>query len=182
MPGSNTYRSPIVRARLATPVSSPAPTLRPNAPATSVMTDLATEAPHVVAPERSIDEALREMIYFGVRLLLVAREHNVIGIVSSYDIMGERPIQFLHDPFKASVPHRHEDVRVEDVMTRIGDAEPLMYRWVAEASVAEIATLFRERPDMHLLVVENGAADGEVVVRGIFSRTRLERQLPGFAR
>ena len=182
MPGSNTYRSPIVRARLATPVSSAAPTLKPTAPATSVMTDLAIETPHVVAPDRSIDEALREMVYFGVRLLLVAREQNVVGTISSYDIMGERPIQFLQDPFKAKVPHRHEDVRVEDVMTKIGDAAPLLYRWVAEASVGEIASLFRERSDMHLLVVEDGTADGEVVVRGIFSRTRLERQLPGFAR
>jgi len=180
MSGSIVYRSPITRARLTTPVSVPAPTLPPNAPASALMTDLAAEAAHVIAPDRSIDEALRDMVSFGVRLLLVARDNDVVGIVSSYDIMGERPIQFLHDPFKATVPHRHADVRVEDVMTTVVEAQPLRYRWVAEATVAEIATLFRERGDMHLLVVEEGKTPGEVVVRGIFSRTRLERQYPGY--
>jgi CBS domain-containing protein len=180
MPASSVYRSPILRARLTTPVSTPAPTAQPAAPANTLMTDLASEAPHVVAPERSIDDALRDMVYFGVRLLLVARDEEVLGVVSSYDIMGERPIQFLQDPFKGRVPHRHADVRVEDIMTTLAEAQPLRLSWVEQATVAEIAALFRERPDMHVLVVEDGAAPGEVVVRGIFSRTRLERQLPGF--
>jgi CBS domain-containing protein len=182
MPASQVYRAPIARARLTTPVSSPPPTLQLSAPASTLMTDLASEAPHIVAPERSIDDALRDMVYFGVRLLLVARDEEVVGIVSSYDIMGERPIQFLQDPFKGRVPHRHVDVRVEDIMTSVAEAQPLRLRWVEQATVAEIATLFKERSDMHLLVVEDGAAQGEVVVRGIFSRTRLERQLPSFAR
>ncbi len=134
-----------------------------------------------MAPDRSIDDALHDMIVFGVRLLLVARDDEVVGIVSSYDVMGERPIQFLHDPFKARIPHRHADVSVGDIMTSVADARPLRHRWVEQATVAEVGAIFRERPDMHLLVVEDGALPGEVVVRGIFSRTRLERQLPGHA-
>jgi len=181
MAATNVYRSAIVRARLTTPVSAPAPVLQTTSPASMLMTDLASEAPHVVAPDRSIDEALRDMVAFGVRLLLVVRDDEVIGIVSSYDIMGERPIQFLQDPFKARVPHRHVDVRVEDIMTSVADARPLRYHWVQQATVGEVAAEFRERADMHLLVVEDGPRPGEVVVRGIFSRTRLERQLPGFA-
>ncbi|HXQ32205.1 MAG TPA: CBS domain-containing protein [Steroidobacteraceae bacterium] len=142
------------------------------------MTDLATEVPHVVAPERPIDDALRDMIAFGVRLLLVVRDSEVIGIITSYDIMGERPLQFLQDPFRGERTHRHADVRVEDVMTRIDDTRPLRHRWVSEATAGEVAALFRARSsDTHLLVVEEGRYPGEVVVRGIFSRTRLERQL-----
>jgi CBS domain-containing protein len=180
MPASIVHRSTISRARLPTPVLGPPPRLLPSDPASAAMTDLAAEAPHIVAPDRSIDEALNDMIAFGVRLLLVARDGDVVGIISSYDILGERPIQFLQDPFRSGVPHRHTDVRVGDIMTTIAEAMPLRHQWVSRATVGEVVAVFRERPDMHLLVVEDGPAAGEILVRGIFSRTRLARQLPGF--
>jgi CBS domain-containing protein len=158
------------------PAGPATPTLRRTAPAIDVMTDLAIEAPHVVAPERQIDDALHDMIGFGVRLLLVVRDHEVVGVVTSYDIMGERPIQFLQDPFKSGTPHRHADVRVADVMTPIEDTRPLRLRWVRGATVGDIAALFRDTSDSHLLVAEDAETGPGVVIRGIFSRTRLDRQ------
>jgi CBS-domain-containing membrane protein len=182
MAESSVFGSPISGARLVSPVTPAAPLLHPSAPAIALMTDLATEAPHVVPPERPIDDALRDMIAFGVRLLLVVRDTEVVGVVTSYDIMGERPIQFLEDPFRSEKPHRHADIRVGDIMTTLGDARPLRYRWVSDATVGEVVALFRARSDTHLLVVQDGAQPGEVIVRGIFSRTRLERQLGGLPR
>jgi len=177
MPDSSVYRSPISRARLVSPATPAMLSLAASAPAIALMTDLASEVPHVVALDRPIDAALQDMIAFGVRLLLVVRESEVVGIVTSYDIMGERPLQVLQDPFRSDKPHRHADVHVEDIMTTIDDAHPLRYRWVREATAGEIAALFRARSDTHLLVVEDGRHPGEVVVRGIFSRSRLDRQL-----
>jgi CBS domain-containing protein len=145
----------------------------------ALMTDLAAEAPHVVTPERRIDDALGDMIAFGVRLLLVVRDGDVVGVVTSYDIMGERPIQFLHDPLRSGTPLRHADIQTGDIMTPIEDAHPLRYQWVSGATVREVVALFRARSDTHLLVVEDGTQPGEVIVRGIFSRTRLERQVVG---
>jgi CBS domain protein len=177
MPDSSVHRSPISRALLVSPITPATLSLEPSAPAIALMTDLATEVPHVVTPERPIDDALRDMIAFGVRLLLVVRDSEVIGLISSYDIMGERPVQFLQDPFRGERTHRHADVHVEDIMTTIEDARPLRYRWVSEATAGEVAALFRARSDTHLLVVQDGKRSGEVVVRGIFSKTRVERQL-----
>ena len=170
------YPAPPARARLVVPETGSA--LLPTAPALDVMTDLATEAAHVVAPDRQIDDALHDMILFGVRLLLVVHEQVVTGIITSYDIMGERPIQFLHDPFRSERPHRHADIRVADIMTPIAEIRPLRLRWVAAATVADIAELFRMRNDTHLLVADD-TTRGEMVIRGIFSRSRLERQLDG---
>ncbi len=172
----NFYSAPPVRTRLVVPATAPA--LRPSAPALEAMTDLATEAAHVVVPERRIDDAIADMIAFGVRLLFVVRGESVVGVITSYDIMGERPIQFLQDPFRSEKPHRHTDVTVADVMTPIGDLRPLRFRWVEDAKVAEIAALFRSRPDTHLLVAEDEAG-GSTLIRGIFSRSRLDRQLDG---
>jgi len=165
-----------VRARLRTPAA--APVLPPTAPALEAMTDLATEAAHVVAPDRRIDEALHDMIAFGVRLLFVVDDHDVLGVITSYDITGERPIQFLQDPFRSGKPHRHVDVTVADIMTPVGEIRPLRLGWVAGATTADVAALFGSRPDTHLLVAEDEPGGG-VVLRGIFSRTRLERQLDG---
>jgi CBS-domain-containing membrane protein len=170
------YVAPPARARLRTP--SAAPALPSTAPALDAMTDLATEAAHVVAGERGIDDALRDMIGFGVRLLFVVDDHDVVGVVTSYDITGERPIQFLQDPFRSGKPHRHADITVADIMTPVAEIRPLRLAWVAGVTVADVAALFRSRPDMHLLVAEDEPGGG-VMLRGIFSRTRLERQLDG---
>ena len=170
------YASSPPRVHLVAP--STALALLPTSPALDVMTDLATETAHVVAPDRQIDDALHDMILFGVRLLLVVHDQAVIGIITSYDIMGERPIQFLQDPFRSTVPHRHVDVRVADIMTPIAEVRPLRMRWVSRASVADVAAVFRSNDDTHLIVAEDDPGGG-VVIRGIFSRTRLERQLDG---
>jgi len=170
------YASSPATAHLVAPTT--ASTLLPTSPALDVMTDLASETAHVVAPDRHIDAALHDMILFGVRLLLVVHEQVVTGIVTSYDIMGERPIQFLQDPFRSTVPHRHADVRVADIMTPIANVRPLRMKWVSRASVADVAALFRSTDETHLLVADD-EPDGSVVIRGIFSRTRLERQLDG---
>lgn len=168
------YPAPPPRARLRTPAA--APPLPSTAPALDAMTDLASEAAHVVTSGRQIDEALRDMIAFGVRLLLVVHDHDVLGVITSYDITGERPIQFLQDPFRSGVPHRHADVTVADIMTPVSEIRPLRLAWLAGATVADVAALFRSRPDTHLLVAEDEPGGG-VAIRGIVSRSRLQRQL-----
>ena len=174
---SPSYPAPLTTVRLIRPAGATAPQLPATAPALEVMTDFAADTPHVVTADRPIDEALRDMIVFGVRLLLVVRDVDVIGVVTSYDIQGERPIQFLHDPFRSATPHRRVDVTVGDIMTPIRDLRPLRYRWVIGASVGDVAEHFRATSDMHLLVAADDGTEQGAVIRGVFSRTRLDRQL-----
>ncbi len=170
------YAAPAARACL--PIPETAPPLSPGAPALEAMTDLATAAAHVVTPGRQIDEALRDMVALGVRLLLVMDDHDLLGVITASDIIGERPIQFLQDPFASGKPLRHADVTVEDIMTPVAELRPLRLAAVASASVADVAALFRSRPDSHLLVADDGPS-GRMVIRGILSRRRLERRLEG---
>lgn len=176
MPYRRVHGSTIVRARLLTPTAARPAALRPGAPAIEVMTDLADDAPHVAPPEQPIDAALGDMIRYGVRLLLVARDEDVVGLITSYDIMGERPIQFLQGTFGTDPARRHSDIKVADIMTPLADTHPLQYGWVRLATVADIAALFREDRASHLLVLDQDGGGGRFAVRGIFSRTRLERQ------
>jgi CBS domain-containing protein len=176
MPDKRIQGATIARARLVMP-TAPLPTkLRPGSPALEVMTDLADEAPHVVAPDRQIDAALDDMIRYSVRLLLVARDTEVVGMVTSYDIMGERPIQFLQGTFGTDPTLRHSDIKVADIMTPLAETQPLRFDWVRLATVGDVAALFHENGATHLLVLDEDATQHHYAVRGIFLRSRLERQ------
>ena len=82
-------------------------------PALQVVTDFVWEQPLTVAAERPIDDALQEMMWVGVRALLVVRDEGVVGLITSYDIQGERPLQFL----EGSGYRRHDEIEVSHIMT-----------------------------------------------------------------
>src|SRR5580658_5233514 len=87
--------------------------LDPGDPAIHAITDFTREHPVTVDEERQIDAALEDMIRVGVRALLVVRDQRIVGLITSYDIQGERPLQFL----QTSNYSRHQDIRVGHIMT-----------------------------------------------------------------
>ena len=141
-------------------------------PARSVMTDFALDTPVTIGADRFIDDALRDMVAAGVRALLVMRGEIVVGLITSYDIQGERPLQFLN----ASGFTRHSDIEVGHIMTPWEAVPTIDVPWVSSSSVADVVGRFRRKRDSHFVVVEY-AEQGGAFVRGLFSRTEIERQL-----
>ena len=154
--------APVHRSRVA-----------PADPATRVMTDFCAQAPVWVTAERPIDEALRDMMVAGVRALLVIRGESVIGLITSYAIQGARPMQFLHEAGFT----RHDEIQVGHVMTPWDRVPTLEWEMVRAASVQDIAEQFRSRRATTHIVVLERSESGAASVRGLFSRTQLERQL-----
>lgn len=146
--------------------------VKPSDPAILVMNDFTREYPVTVDVERQIDAALADMIRLGVRGLLVVRAHKVVGFITSYDLEGERPIQYMQH----SNYNRRQDLQVGQIMTAWTDLITLSWAAVKDASVSSILDVFHDTGLMHLLVVER-STDGTCTIRGLFSRTRLERQL-----
>jgi hypothetical protein len=146
------------------------------APAFELMTDFSYEDPCVVAPDRQIDYALEDMISHGVRALLVVGDNDVVGLVTAADIMGDRPSQFLHGHFRKGSRYQRANIRTADIMTPLEEMRLLTFTWVTWACVGGLAAVFQEVEATHLLAVEHGGDQGATVVRGIFSRSRLERQ------
>jgi CBS domain-containing protein len=136
------------------------------------MTDFTWDMPISVAVDRFVDDALRDMIVAGVRALLVMRGEVVVGLITSYDIQGERPLQFLN----ASGLTRHSDIEVGHIMTPWDKVATIDVPWVCSASVGDVVARFRRKRDSHFVVVEY-AEQGGAYVRGMFSRTKIERQL-----
>jgi signal-transduction protein with cAMP-binding, CBS, and nucleotidyltransferase domain len=142
-------------------------------PAIYAITDFKRDYPMTVEAERQIDDALTDMIRLGVRALLVAKDQRLVGLVTSYDIQGERPMQFL----QSSNFSRHQDIRVMDVMTPWDELFALDWESVESARAGELLTVFEQRNITHLLVVEIDHKTSHSVVRALASRSRLLRQL-----
>ena len=144
----------------------------PDDAAIRVVTDFTWESPVVIEPGCSIDEALRTMMRAGVRALLVMRDEAVIGLITSYDIQGERPLQFL----RASNYLRHDEIEVGHIMTPWNRVVTIDWPLLGTMRVSELQTFLSATGTTHVVAVEE--SDQEyVVVRGLISRTRLERQL-----
>ena len=158
-------------------------------PAIDVMTDFNYVVPRTTTPEVTIDDALQHMKKSGVRLLLVEdTARNVVGIITSNDIQGEKPIK-LSQESRIS----HSEIKVKDVMTPGENVEALNMLSVRNAQVGHIVATLHAVERRHLLVVQSIDFDeledvgtdeeeptirGNIqIIRGLFSSAQIGRQL-----
>ena len=149
-----------------------APQVTINSPAVDVMTDLCRTAAFTVAYDALIDEANQRMIAHGVRTLIVVDDYrHVAGVVTSTDILGEKPTQVMLD-------HgiRHAEIKVQHVMTPADRLEVIDLSAVLKASVGDVLETLKRSRRQHVMVVDQ-TSDGKHIVRGIFSATQIARQL-----
>lgn len=140
--------------------------------ALNVMTDLSRVSAITISPWESIDDANQFMISHQVRLLLVTdRDNNILGLITSTDILGEKPIQYLNE-----VSGQHEDILVRDIMTPYNELEVLQMVDVVNARVGDIVETLKRVGRQHTLVVDIDH-DKKQMVRGIFSSSQLGKQL-----
>lgn len=106
--------------------------------ALAVMVDFHWVCPVTVEPNRNIDEALQHMIGARVRTLLVMAKEHVIGLITAYDIQGEKPLQFLRGPNCIHPKCRHEDIVVADIMTAVAALPTLQLEDVRKAQIGDV--------------------------------------------
>ena len=149
--------------------------LKPTDPAIHAITDFTREHPATVDDERQIDDALADMVRIGVRALLVVRDQRVVGLITSYDIQGERPLQFLqHSNYT-----QHRDVRVSHIMTPWEKLLAVDWDALQSARAGELLQTLEEGGMTHMLVIETDMKTNAPIVRALISRARLTRQLSG---
>jgi len=110
-----------------------------------------------------------------VRALLVATDQRLVGLITSYDIQGEKPMQFL----QSSNYNRHQDIRVADIMTPWDQLLAVDWASIQSASAGDLLRVFEESGLSHLLVIEVDQKRTTATVRALASRARLMRQLEG---
>lgn len=142
-----------------------------DSPASCVMTDLTQVDPVVIEPQATMDAAHDTMIRRGVRLLLALdTDGTLAGLITANDILGEKPLHLVHER-----RIRHADILVADVMTPVSRLDAFDWKAVQGARVGNIVTRLQLARRHHALVTQT--ADGQTLVRGIFSLSQIARQL-----
>lgn len=147
--------------------------VREHSPAILVMTDLRQQIAVTIEPNVSIDWALQRMKTAGVRLLFVANsEKLILGLITSTDILGEKPLQFHQE-----LHLRYEEIMVRDIMTPAHDLEVMHMEDVLRASVGDIVATLQSIERRHALVLDDDVRSAYPAIRGIFSASQVSKQL-----
>jgi CBS-domain-containing membrane protein len=157
----------VLKSTLAAPIA----VVDPDDPALSVMTDFYDTGLITVAPTVRLDAALDVMRNAGVRSAFVVTDDRatVLGLITAWDIMGEKPIRFVESERRA-----RETLLVEDIMERVDDWMCARLSDVERRDVQALLDVFQKTGRTHLPVVEDD--DGPAPrLRGVFSAARLQR-------
>ena len=147
--------------------------VRIDSPAIAVMTDLRQIPAATIDLEAPLDAANRFMIRRGVRLLLVTDDsRQVLGLITSNDILGEKPVQFA---LERGI--KRQEIRVRDIMTPREQLEVLLHADLVQAEVGHVVATLKRAGRQHALVIDFGGDGKSQTVRGIFSASQIARQL-----
>jgi CBS domain-containing protein len=140
-------------------------------PARSVMTDFNEHGIVSVRADDQIDAALEHMRHAGVRSAFVLDEPRtrVLGLITAYDIMGEKPLHYAQEMGAA-----REEMLVRHLMESTVDWDVLRLEDVDRASVAAVLDAFKRCGRTHLPVVAEENA-GARRLCGVFSSAKLLR-------
>ena len=105
-------------------------------------------------------------------LPVVDHRGRLVGVISTTDILGERSMRVA-----AGRGLKRGELTVADVMTPAERVEVIALADVEGARVGHVVATLAHAGRQHALVVDNEAATGRVMVRGILSLSQVARQL-----
>lgn len=151
-----------------------------DSPAMHVFTDFKERVPEVISLESTVDQAIETMKMTKVKSLLVVEEGSdeILGLVSS------RELQSMLSGIRAREQGvSPKDLTVGMMMRKAEELPTIDFKDLSNARVGHIVRLIHDLGVMHLLVTENltgnleEESQAKLIVRGIFSATRISRQL-----
>jgi CBS domain-containing protein len=158
--------------QVGVPDASGSERVRADSPAMDVMTDLRHIPAATIAAETPLREAHQAMLQRAVRLLLVVdAQRHVEGVITAADLLGERPIRIAQER-----GGRVNELTVANVMTPLAAMEAVSLSDVARSDVGHVIATLRRAGRQHALVLER-SAEGQDLIRGIFSAAQIARQL-----
>ncbi len=149
-----------------------------DSPAQALLTDFTKTQALSIPATLQIDEALQQMIVVGVRLLFVTdHEFQLIGLVTSYDIAGEKPLLYMQSRDSHFNSNARASIQVQHIMQPTSAWHVLDFHAVEHAKVGDIVATLKNTGLYHLVVVQHASSDSKPSVRGLFSARQFERAL-----
>ncbi|QID19147.1 CBS domain-containing protein [Nitrogeniibacter mangrovi] len=141
--------------------------------AVEVMTDLHRVPAATIPPTMPLDKVRQAMVLRGVRMLLVVDEQRAVkGLVTTHDLLGERPVAVSQ-----ARGLKPAELTVADIMIPVESIEAFTLRDVLKASVGDVIHALRHIGRQHALVIERDEPGTAPAVRGIFSASQIARQM-----
>ena len=141
-------------------------------PAMMVMTDLSQVPSATIVADATLDEANQSMLVRGVRMLFVVGDNKRLdGLITSVDILGEKPVLAAQ---KREL--KRSDLRVADVMVPVEKLDVIAIDEVRKSDVGSVVVTLKTDGRAHAIVVGE-QADGSQSLVGIFSASQIARQL-----
>ena len=142
-------------------------------PALFVMTDLRRVPAVTIEPEAPLRSVLKKMSCEDVHLLLVTdADQRVLGLITSTEVMGEKPVRFL-----GQGGGTYDDILVRHIMTPRERLEVLLMEDVLKAKVGHIVATLKRAVRRHALVIDVDPNTKSETIRGIISSSQIRRQL-----
>jgi len=142
-------------------------------PAIAVMTDLKKVSALTIAEKAPIEAANARMKHRGVRLLLVVNDDDtVVGLITSTDLHGAKPIQHIQKHGGT-----YHDILVQDIMTSQDKLEVIYMDDIDRTRVGNVVATLKQAGRAHALVVDRHDRENRQVIRGIISASQIARQL-----
>ena len=162
---------PAARAELMRP--EPGQGVAPESPALAVMTDFERTPPVSIGADASLAAVNDTMLAHRVRLLFVTSDDGLLlGIVTTQDTLGERPMQ-LAQRGKGSVA----ELTASDLMHPLATLQVLSLADVRHANVGDLVATLKRLGRQHVLVSTSQSTGTLARICGLFSTTQIGRQL-----
>lgn len=141
--------------------------------ALSVMIDFSKTPPYTIKPEDNMEHAIEEMEVTGTHLLLVVNaEGDFHGVLSSQDVLGEKPIKIIQERRVT-----RDQILVKTIMVPHTQIIAIDDTLLQHTHVGHIVKTLHEHHKQYALVVTASTDKKTQKVRGIFTMAQLRKQL-----
>lgn len=139
--------------------------------AISVMTDHRLEKAPMCTTKSSLEDASKQMANEKTSMLFVkSTDGQIVGLIASADISGEKPIQFINKTKK-----KRDEIKVGHLMTAVESMPVLDIQDVLSAKIGDVLHTLNDIGSEYILVTtetEQGTS-----IRGVFSARKIARLL-----
>lgn len=131
-------------------------------PATDILINFETQRPAITHPKSLIDDAMVEMKAHGAHMMLVVDDFTVQGVISSEDILGEKPMQIIQER-----RIKRSEIFVRAVMTPREKLVAISYHDLIHSKVGHILATLNLSKHHYLIVVDKKEGVENETVHGL---------------
>ncbi|NVK38549.1 MAG: hypothetical protein HWE18_11550 [Gammaproteobacteria bacterium] len=139
--------------------------------AISVMTDHRLEKAPICNTKTNLDNASKKMANEKTNMLFVENANGqIVGLITSTDISGEKPIQYINETKK-----KRDEIKVGHLMNEIENMPVLDIQDVLQAKIGDVLHTLNDIGSEYILVTTTDGDDTSI--RGVFSARQIARSL-----